>query len=151
MTAYDRALAAEPALRAAVAVVDALSALRRPSDRLCANCAWEDIVKPIVTPLIGWERGYHPEPAADPRPEGELIELLAMGELPDPPRTPATTETERWMRSMEAWDGFTGVLLDRLETADPGNGHGIGRRPAPPRTQGAEHPITGGQSRGSVG
>jgi hypothetical protein len=126
-TIYGRALAYEPALQAAVAVINALSALRRPSDRLCADCVWEDILKPIVTPLIGWERGYHPEPAADPRPGGELIEFLTMDGLPDPPRTPATTETERWMRSTEAWDGFTSALLERLSAIDPGNGHGIGR------------------------
>ena len=38
-----------------------------------------------------------------------------------------TTENERWLRTTEAWDAFTNVLLERLEKADPGNGHGIGR------------------------
>lgn len=125
---YQRALAAEPNLRIAVSVVDALTALVRPDDRLCASCVWELILKPLVSPLIGWERGYPPLSAADPTsglPQPvRLSELLAE---PSERRRPASTDTERWLRSNEAWDGFTDPLLRRLDDADPGNGHGIGR------------------------
>ena len=55
-TDYQRALNAEPALQPVVDLVDALCALVRPSDRLCSGCVWERIVKPMVRPLIGWER-----------------------------------------------------------------------------------------------
>ncbi|MCQ4193865.1 hypothetical protein [Streptomyces parvulus] len=129
VTAYERALSAEPELRAAVAVVDALTALVRPTDRLCASCVWDAVLKPVVSPLIGWERGCVPETAPDPRPEGAAPVFLTRAELmaDRPDRVPATTETEAWLRSTEAWDGFTGPLIARLEAADPGNGHGVGQ------------------------
>lgn len=127
---YERALAAEPGLRAIVTAVDALCALVRPSDTLCHGCVWDAIVKPLATPLIGWERGYPPKTAKDPSPDrGWRItsgaDLMAEWKEAEKHRIPATTDTEKWLRTSEAWDAFTTVLLDRLETADPGNGHGI--------------------------
>lgn len=124
---YDRALAAERRLRAAVAVVDALCALVRTTDRMCSGCVWETIVKPMILPLVGWERGYPPRQAKDPgpRPAGLHLTRADLGNLPRP--VTASTETETWLRSMEAWDAVTGTLLDRLYQADPGNGHGVCR------------------------
>lgn len=61
---YARALDAEPHLRAAECLVDLLCTLVRPDDRMCAGCVWEQILKPLVVPLVGWGRreGYESEP-----------------------------------------------------------------------------------------
>lgn len=128
MAAYERALTAEPDLRAVVRAVDALLALVRPSDQLCHGCVWTTIVKPMCTPLIGSDRGHLPGQAADPDPDGHL-RAVDLGEVIDRlgRRPEPETETERWLRSGEAWDAFTGVLLRRIESADPANGCGIGR------------------------
>lgn len=128
-TTYERVLEAEPQLRVAVRVVDALTALVRPDDELCHGCVWELILKKIVTPYVGWERGYPPEEAADPNPDGsswlpQPIDLAALMAQEDA-RPEPTTETERWLRTSEAYDGFTSVLLSRLYDADPANGCGI--------------------------
>jgi hypothetical protein len=37
---------------------------------------------------------------------------------------------KRWLRGLEAWDGFTKVLMARLHYADPANGCGIGGAPS---------------------
>lgn len=94
---FERALTAEPTLRAIDRLVDTLCALVRPTDILCYGCVWEQIVKPLTVPLVGWCR---------------------------PGR--ATTDTEKWMRTSEAFDVVTDKWIDRLEKADPGNGHGLG-------------------------
>jgi hypothetical protein len=126
---YDRALAAEPRLRPIVRIVDALCALVGPDHQMCSGCIWTGIVKPLVTPLVGWERGYAPDEAKDPEPGRRLMlrpvdMKQIMAKLND--RRPATTDTEKWLRSGEAYDAFTDVLMDRLDKADPANGHGIG-------------------------
>jgi hypothetical protein len=130
---YQRALDAEPRLRPIVAVVDALCALVRRTDQMCYGCAWDGIVKPLVNPYLGYGRGWRPREASDPEPVVDgarrsrpvsLTKLLADKEA----RVPATTDTEKWLRTPEAWDAFTDVLLARLKQADPAHGHGIGRR-----------------------
>ncbi|MEV6049730.1 hypothetical protein [Streptomyces sp. NPDC052107] len=125
---YGRALHAEPRLQTVVNVVDALATLARPTDALCSSCIWEHLVKPMIVPLIGWERGYLPQSAKDPAPGENSWRPVSAAELlgSEERRTPATTETEKWLRSSEAWNGFVGPLLKRLEVMDPGNGHGIG-------------------------
>jgi hypothetical protein len=133
-TQFDRALAADRRLRPIVRIVDALCALVGAEDEMCAGCIWTGIVKPLVTPLLGWGRGYAPTEATDPDP-GEsswLPRRWSMAELMAEPdhRTPATTDTEKWLRSPEAYDAFTDVLLERLREADPANGHGIRRTEA---------------------
>jgi hypothetical protein len=147
---YDRAVQAEPQLRPIVRLVEALVDLRRPSDRLCAGCVWETIVKPLVSPLVGWGRGYPPEQAKDRdswqprrlrvtraseiRPRSRHVDLtpylVDARQLldEDDDQLPATSETERWLRTSEAYDAVTGRLLAKLDQADPGNGHGIGRK-----------------------
>lgn len=130
-TAYKRALAAEPRLNAIVTTVSALCELARADDTMCAGCIWDSIVKPLTTPLIGWSRGYPPKEAADPDPNDHGWRLIsgadwfAEFEETAKHRTPATTDTEQWLRTSEAWDAFTSELLHRLNEADPGNGHGI--------------------------
>lgn len=131
--AYRRALDAEPQLQPAVRVVDALCALVRADDYLCHACVWESIVKPLVDPWVGWDRGYLPQQASDaPRDTWEPINLTDyLKHTRDDRKLPADTDTERWLRTSEAFDAFTGVLIDRLYAADPGNGHGIGRQHMP--------------------
>jgi hypothetical protein len=127
-TLYRRALAAEPRLVAIERLVDLLADLVRPSDRLCSGCAWERIVKPMARPWVGYERGVIPEQAPDVRPPARvmtLTELLAA----EASRTDATTDTERWLRTSEAWDAVTRPWIDRLHDADPANGCGMGRCP----------------------
>jgi hypothetical protein len=142
---FDRALAAERRLEPIVRLVDAFCALVGPEHAMCSGCIWDTILKPLVVPLVGWERGYIEDEAKDPEPEPEPADdveaaALALSKFksrlrtaaeimaePEQPRVPATTDTERWMRSMEAYDAFTDVVLARLHEADPGNGHGIGR------------------------
>jgi hypothetical protein len=128
--AYERVLAAEPRLRAVVRVVDALIQFVRPTDEMCHGCLWEVMVKPLTSPLVGYGRGYPPTSAKDPDPSGEL-ELVfqsAADLLREPdPRIPAETQTEKWLRTSEAFDAFTDPLLKRLYEADPANGCGIKR------------------------
>jgi hypothetical protein len=92
---------------------------------MCYGCVWESIVKPLVLPLVGWERGYPPRAARDPDPDRSLkvisgADLLADYEQRQKTRVPATTDTERWLRTPEAHDAVTDTLLERLERADPG-------------------------------
>jgi hypothetical protein len=112
-------------------VVDTFIKLVRPTDELCHACVWELIVKPLVSPWVGNGRGYPTEQAKDPDPTGErfLRAISAADWIKNQPdRAPAETETEKWMRTSEAYDAFTDVLLARLYEADPANGHGIGRK-----------------------
>lgn len=90
-------LKVEPRLRPVVELVTALCVLVHPEDVMCYACVWDDIVKPITSPLLGWER------------------------------VPANTATDAWLSSSEAYDLFSCAMLGLLEDADPGNGHGIGR------------------------
>jgi hypothetical protein len=107
------------------------------------RCTWESIIKPLVSPLIGYGRGYPPKQAKDPEPPGERrlmatrasdiatswkpvdwSEVFAEGEARNKEKV---TKTEKWLRSPEAWDAFTRPLLDRLYEADPANGCGVRR------------------------
>ncbi|MCX4972181.1 hypothetical protein [Streptomyces sp. NBC_00620] len=128
-TDYQRALHAEPRLQAIASIVDVLIELVRPNDNMCGSCIWEGIIKPLTTPLIGWERGYPPREAHDPgNAEWRLIsgsDWAKEFETAEKTRTTATTDTEKWLRTPEAWDAFCGELIRRLNDADPGNGHGI--------------------------
>lgn len=128
-TDLDRAIRAEPRLQAIVNIVTALTALVRPTDTMCGGCVWDEIVKPLALPLIGWERGYPLKAAPDP---GTVTWLLVTGgdwvkewDEAERTRTQATTEAEKWLRTSEAWDSVCGELIRRLNDADPANGHGI--------------------------
>lgn len=124
--AYTRALHAEPRLEPVVRVVDALVALVRPTDTLCYACTWETIISPLVYPWIGWARGDLPETAPDtPRDTWAPIDLTSYLDGEDR-KVPADTDTERWLRTSDAFDAFTRALIDRLYAADPAHGHGIG-------------------------
>jgi hypothetical protein len=127
--AYERVLRVEPRLKAVVRVVDALIQFVRPTDELCHGCVWEVMVKPLTSPLIGWGRGYPPRQAKDPDPAETWPRFYRAADLmrEGDPRIPATAETEKWLRSSEAWDAFTDVLIGRLYEADPANGCDIKR------------------------
>lgn len=115
--AFERALQAEPKLRAVSQLVDVLRLLVRPTDEMCHGCIWEAIVKPLVRPWVGWGRGYPPKSAQDPDPTGERwLRVTSAAELmrEADPRIPAETETEKWLRTSEAWNAVTKVLIDRL-------------------------------------
>lgn len=123
---YRRALDAEPRLRAIERLVTGLCELARPGDTLCAGCVWELIVKPLTTPWIGWGRGRpHRDAADDPRDSWQPVSLADLLAEPGYARAEPATDTERWLRSSEAFDAFTDELLRRLDAADPANGHGI--------------------------
>ncbi|MFD6973554.1 hypothetical protein [Streptomyces sp. NPDC059949] len=129
-TDLDRATRAEPRLQAVINIVTALTALVRPTDTMCGGCVWDEIIKPLALPLIGWERGYQPAEAEDPDPDRmwRLInasDWAAGWQDAEKARTPATTDTEKWLRTSEAWDSVCGELIRRLNDADPANGHGV--------------------------
>ncbi len=129
---YARALDAEPNLRAVDRLVTALCAFVRPSDVMCSDCLYGRTVDPLVTPLVGWERGAGVRVARDPEPDAPRLRVFTIAELdarvmPRGSRPPATTDTERWMRTADAYDAVRDTLLARLWDADPGNGHGVGR------------------------
>ncbi|WP_019072389.1 hypothetical protein [Streptomyces hokutonensis] len=131
-TEYDRALTADHRLRALAQLVTALCQFVRPADTMCGGCAWDALVKPLATPLIGWERGYKPEAAKDPDPDRAWRiytggEWLAGWKEAEQDRTPASTDTEQWLRTSEAWDAYCGELIRQLNAADPAHGHGIQR------------------------
>lgn len=128
-----RACAADAGIRALDHMVSALCAAARTTDGpACSACTWERLVKPLVMPLLGWQRGLPQLAALDPRQPGQPLHVVGISELmarmdeQGARRTPATTDTERWLRSQEAWDAVTGAWLARLYDADPAAGHGIG-------------------------
>jgi hypothetical protein len=125
---YERALQAEPKLQAVDRVVTTFIKLVRPTDELCHGCIWDLMIKPLVRPWIGNGRGYMPKQAKDPDPEAPAWQIIPASEIMMEAPVRAETETEKWLRTSQAWDGFTRVLLERLEEADPANGHGIGRK-----------------------
>lgn len=127
---YKRALAAERRLVAVDQAVAALCEFVRPTDEMCYGCTWESIVKPLLMPLVGWGRGYPTRVAADPTGDWASglktwKQLCDEDDSEEKYRPEATTETEKWMRTEEAWDAVSNTLLDRLWRADPGTGCGI--------------------------
>jgi hypothetical protein len=136
-----RALAADPAIAALDLAIAGLCVSAREADGpFCAGCAWTRIIKPLALPLVGWERGRSAIEARDPGSSWAEIDLTPYLDRPplrdrlltqdqlaelEPPRSTATTETERWLRSQEAWDVVTRAWMARLQEADPGLGHGL--------------------------
>ncbi|WP_068154407.1 hypothetical protein [Rhodococcus phenolicus] len=126
---YERALAAEPRLRALDLAVRTMAALVRPGDMMCPGCVWEQVIKPLARPLIGNERGTVPANAKDPADSWDpvnLADLLGTLDEARERRVPADTETERWLRTDEAYDAVTDTWLHLIEQAGQADGHGIG-------------------------
>lgn len=129
----ERACKADRRIRALDQAVTAMCLAAAVADGpACSGCTWTRIVKPLALPLLGWERGYPQASAKDPRAPGEALRLVNVSEElagqaeRESRRAPASTETERWLRTQEAWDAVTGLWIDRLHEADPAAGHGIG-------------------------
>lgn len=111
--AYERALAAEPQLEAVVGVVEALLLI---DDKKADELDLWGIIKPLIVPWLGYGRGTVPVNAQD-GPVSADPAYKSFGELAEanlPRSVPATTETEKWLRSADAYDAFTDVLLARL-------------------------------------
>lgn len=124
---YARALDAEPQLAAIEALVNVLCATAPTDQPFCCGCIWETILKPLVTPLVGWDRGYPPEQAEDPDPgkrSWQPIDLTTTFAALDNRPKPATA-TEAWLRSQDAYNAVTDRWLTQLDAADPGQGHGL--------------------------
>lgn len=126
---FDKALAAEPRLRAVDKMVRTLAA-NAPTGRskrpMCAGCIWSGILKPLLKPLVGWERHVQRQ-APETRPHGmRVLDMSALrAEAAQERRPPATSSTERWLRGSEAWDAVTSRWLAILDKADPANGCGL--------------------------
>lgn len=89
---------------------------------LCHGCLWSGVVKPLAKLLLGPARGELAE-AADRADIPKPVDLAALFDEPERPE--AATETERWLRSGEAYDQVTDVWLALLRDADPANGCGL--------------------------
>lgn len=145
--AYTRALAAEPRLRTVERMVKAQVLYVRPADTFCHGCYWDGVLKPLVRPLIGWNRG---EPHEDAHPSGKRVSVQIGGDgggeedhgdyvvvkktwdeffAEDKDATEPSNEVEAWLRCSAAWDVVTQHLLEILHRADPGNGHGFAVEP----------------------
>ena len=108
--AYRRALAAEPTLRSVEKVVHALADLH-----IAPGTAYDEIIKPLTDPLIGWRRGVHHH-AHNPEDVPPTFQIVRASDIPSPVTTgsePATAE-ETWLRTCEAFDAVTDVWLDYL-------------------------------------
>lgn len=104
MTPYRRTLIAEPRLRTIEVMVESFVQLAPTGESgkaMCVGCIWESILKPLITPLVGWGRAL--------------------------PRK-IDREAESWLSGAAAWDAVTERWLDQLSAVDPKNGHGIGAR-----------------------
>lgn len=129
----QRAFTAERELLAIdklVHVLVTLAPTERSGKAMCVGCLWDSIIKPLTSSLLGYGRGHIPEQAQD-LPEGMLprLETISFGDFKERRATHlrADTETEKWLRTSEAWDAVTDYWLKQLEAADPGNGHGFGK------------------------
>lgn len=120
-----RAVAADHHIRAldrAIRTIAALAPAEGADTPMCHGCLWSGVVKPLSKLLLGSARGELDE-ARDRVGIPDPVDLAAL--LAEPGRELASTETERWLRSDEAYDQVTDVWLDLLREADPANGCGL--------------------------
>jgi hypothetical protein len=78
-------------------MVEAVTASATYGRSFCDGCFWERTLKGQVQPLVGWERGYWSTHTKHPDPE-----------------------TERWLRSQDAWEVVTERWLQQLSRAPRG-------------------------------
>lgn len=89
---------AEPELRRLERL--ALWIASRADTDFCANEVWYGFLKPTLLPLVGWSRGRVPECADDePRPV-----FVCMADIQPARRVPASSRSERLLRSVAAYD-----------------------------------------------
>lgn len=144
-TIYRRALEAEPDLQALEAAVYVIAQTARPDEPFCPGCLWEEILKPLVTPIVGWERGAPRQQARDAAPPGvfEAPTALNLSDLETPDIPAPTSDTEKWLRTSEPFDAVTDKWLADLDAAGTAvraaPGHGIPGRADRPSGRSA-HP-----------
>lgn len=129
LEAFDKACLLDRHLAVVNHIVGILCELVRPEDTMCAGCIWDTVVKPLITPYVGFNRGLPLREAQPYKPGGEveMKSLLDWLNESDEKRVPATTDEEKWLRRQSTWESFTTVILHRLDEADPANGHGIAK------------------------
>jgi hypothetical protein len=116
-TAYDRALAAEPQLCAVEHIVDQLCERARPDDYERYGHVWVSVVKALVSPLVGDERGLIPRQA----PDGPAARIATGADFIFGEYTAPASETEEWLRGPEAFTAVMVELQRRLaEAGSPG-------------------------------
>ena len=100
----------------------------RRGDTFCYACYWDGVLKRLLFPLVGHGRQFMPDQAADPDPNAApSYEIVRLADFELPKVLAAETDTERWMRTSEAWNAVSDYLLAIVYVADPGNGHGFER------------------------
>ncbi|SRR6266704_193218 len=112
MTTFTFLADREPRLTALARLVTIAAENIRPDDRnWCAAAFWASTVKPLLLPLVGWERGKAPENAADPPelhadPWTFLDVRGALGVLEGEHRwtRPVSTVAEETLRSSRAFE-----------------------------------------------
>jgi hypothetical protein len=111
----------EPRLAALHRLLSIVADNIRPDDpHWCANTFWLGTVKPLLMPLVGWERGRSPENASDPA--GALSTAwsclgdLTIAALEGEHRwtRPVETVAEETLRSAAAYDVAVRHLYDLL-------------------------------------
>lgn len=132
---YRRALDACPDIRALDNMVRLIAELGppRPKKPMCYACIWDSALKPLATLVVGWERGRGVESHTDPDPNNRFPDF-DWNNLDTPPREEAASETEEWLRDMEAFDAVTETWIKLLEDVDPALGHGFLARREPMTT-----------------
>lgn len=110
-------------LRALNAMIEIQCRFIEEDDTFCAECYWE-VFKPLVTPVLGWGRGYPPHHEKEPSDDSSFIPVdLSQIEAREPDIP--TSEFEAWLRTHEAYDLVTDHWLTKLRAIDPANGHGF--------------------------
>jgi hypothetical protein len=130
MSDFDDILTAEPQLKAIDRMVRTQILFIRNQDEFCAGCYWTHILKPLVRPLVGWERGYPPKQAKEKSaglPVGLTLTSAREYLSNWPERPPAANGNEEFLRTSHAFDIVTDAWLKLLNDADPANGHGFKR------------------------
>lgn len=127
MTEYTLEQALEvKELRALNAMVEIQCRFIEEDDTFCAECYWE-VFKPLVTPVLGWSRGYPLRHQVEPSDKPLAYSPVNLGEIMvgDSARDTPTSEFEAWLRTHEAYDLVTDHWLTKLRAIDPANGHGF--------------------------
>lgn len=98
----------------------------QPDDTFCAECYWL-VFKPLVTPVLGWSRGYPLRHQPEPSDKPSTLTPVNLSELMERDLTRDTpmSEFEAWLRTSEAFDLVTDHWLTKLRAIDPANGHGF--------------------------
>ena len=98
---HERALRAEPKLRIIETLVNTLCALapsKRSGKPMCAGCVWTKTIKPLTTPLVGYNRAW-PLTLRDKDDYQTGLVFTPMSDIKLRGAPPAGTEIEKWLRT----------------------------------------------------